>query len=201
MASRVAKGPPPPASAKTGVAVPADEKKVDVKPINRREFLFYCWGASMVMLLGQTSGILIWFMLPRFREGEFGGVFRLTSIPNPGDEPANYPSGKFWLSNTEDGRLVALYKVCTHLGCLYAWTPANDRFECPCHGSKYERDGTWIEGPAPRSLDRFNMTVVLANGEQLLTNVEGDPIRGVNPADVREVIIDTGARIKRAGRV
>lgn len=199
MASRVAKGPPPPAAAKTG-AEASDEKKVQVAPVTRREFLFYVWGASMAMLLGQAGGILIWFMLPRFREGEFGGVFRGITVPDQGSEPINVPAGKFWMSNAEDG-VVALYKVCTHLGCLYAWVGQNDRFECPCHGSKYELDGTWIEGPAPRSLDRFPVTLVLNDGTTLVTNETGDPIPGVSPADIRDVSVDTGARIKRDGRV
>jgi cytochrome b6-f complex iron-sulfur subunit len=43
------------------------------------------------------------------------------------------------------------------LGCIYAWVNANDRFECPCHGSKYRLDGRRIEAPAPRNLDRFKL--------------------------------------------
>ena len=49
--------------------------------------------------------------------------------------------------------------VCTHLGCLYKWEQANNRFECPCHGSKFTREGLYIEGPAPRSLDTFLVAV------------------------------------------
>ena len=59
-----------------------------------------------------------------------------------------------------DGDIVgaaAIYKVCTHLGCIYAWVDANDRYECPCHGSKYRLDGRRIEDPAPRDLDRFKL--------------------------------------------
>jgi cytochrome b6-f complex iron-sulfur subunit len=77
---------------------------------------------------------------------------------------------------------------------------ANGRFECPCHGSKYEVDGTYIEGPAPRSLDRFAMTITTTVGETLTTNPTGDPIL-VDKLNVATVLIDTGTRIKRAGRV
>ncbi|MCL4255387.1 MAG: hypothetical protein KJ043_16630 [Anaerolineae bacterium] len=56
---------------------------VDVAGINRREFLYYIWGASMVMLLGQSAVGLVWYLLPRFKEGEFGGefVFGSDAIP------------------------------------------------------------------------------------------------------------------------
>lgn len=198
MASRVAKGPPPPAAAKTGVEVSQDNG-VSTAPVTRREFLFYVWGASMALALGQTGGILVWFMLPRFREGEFGGTFTGLTVPPEGAEPIGNPTGKFWLTNSESG-IVAIYKVCTHLGCLYSWVGQNHRFECPCHGSKFELDGTYIEGPAPRSLDRFVMTIVTNSGE-VTTNIDGDPIKGVNVTDIKDVRVDTGSRIKRPGRV
>jgi cytochrome b6-f complex iron-sulfur subunit len=66
--------------------------------------------------------------------------------------------------------------VCTHLGCLYKWEPANFRFECPCHGSKFSHDGFYIEGPAPRSLDYFevrqeNGQIIVDTGKR----ITGDP--------------------------
>lgn len=65
--------------------------------------------------------------------------------------------------NTTDEGPRALYMVCTHLGCLYKWEQSNNRFECPCHGSKFSREGYYIEGPAGRSLDTFEITI--ENGE------------------------------------
>ena len=55
--------------------------------------------------------------------------------------------------------VAAIYKVCTHLGCIYKWNDASNRFECPCHGSKYRLDGRRIQSPAPVDLDRFEMTI------------------------------------------
>ena len=46
----------------------------------------------------------------------------------------------------------ALRAECTHLGCLVAANPLGDGFTCPCHGSKYARDGTVLRGPAPSNL-------------------------------------------------
>jgi cytochrome b6-f complex iron-sulfur subunit len=48
--------------------------------------------------------------------------------------------------------IYAMSAVCTHLGCLTAWQPELGIVACPCHGSKFKRDGTKIEGPAPRPL-------------------------------------------------
>ncbi|NDJ87519.1 MAG: Rieske 2Fe-2S domain-containing protein [Chloroflexi bacterium] len=186
-------------SSKTNVKVP--EEQVSVPLPNRREFLFYIWGASLTLFAAASGGFLYWFLKPRFSEGEFGGVFREppTSVPESGNAPFNNPTGKYWLSNSQEG-VVALYKVCTHLGCLYAWVPNNDRFECPCHGSMFELWGEFIQGPAPRSLDRFAMTITTTSGAELVTNEAGDPIP-VTREEIAEIMIDTGNRIKRDGRV
>jgi cytochrome b6-f complex iron-sulfur subunit len=154
--------------------------------VTRREFLYYIWGASLALFLVETTGLTIWFMLPRFKEGQFGGSFKLPVdlLPIDNAPPFNFPEGRFWLSNInstdpnenmnsapdEDEPIVgslAIYKVCTHLGCIYNWIPANDRFECPCHGSKYRLDGRRIEAPAPRDLDRFKLAALDANDNVL----------------------------------
>jgi len=51
----------------------------------------------------------------------------------------------------------SLNAVCTHLGCLTAWKPEIDTIACPCHGSKFDRDGVKIAGPAPKPLPWLKM--------------------------------------------
>jgi cytochrome b6-f complex iron-sulfur subunit len=64
----------------------------------------------------------------------------------------------------------ALYQRCPHLGCKPNPCIKNFWFECPCHGSRYDRLGIKADGPqygpAPRSMDRFSITV---DGKGLLT--------------------------------
>jgi cytochrome b6-f complex iron-sulfur subunit len=177
-------------------------QSIQVSAPSRREFLYYIWGASIALILGQASAGLIWFALPRFKEGEFGGTFSFAgdAIPPAGEPPVNIPSGRFWLSNITDEGFVALYGVCTHLGCLPKWVETNSRFECPCHGSKYELNGKWIEGPAPRSLDRFKTKLTFDDGSTAETNENGDPIP-LNGKKILNVAINTGARLKRNGQV
>lgn len=185
---------------------PAKTGAVAVSAPNRREFLYYIWGASILLIGGQATAGLIWFALPRFKEGEFGGTFTYAAdqiadvLPSAGSAPYSVPAGRFHMSNVEGEGFVALYGVCTHLGCLPKWTATTHRFECPCHGSKFELNGKYIEGPAPRSLDRFRVTLTFADGSEAVTNENGDPI----PLDGKEVVsiaVNTGARIKRAGKV
>ncbi len=188
-------------------------------PMTRREFLYYVWGASMALLLAEAGGALLWLAIPRFKEGEFGGVFTLglSEIPAPDTGPKPFDNGRFWLVNLGDQALndprqpdvypvqagvKALYKVCVHLGCLYKWVPTNNRFECPCHGSKYLLSGSRIGGPARRNLDVFILQAVDAAGSVLAEtqptdgNLEGASIEV--PAGAVAIRVNTGKRISGA---
>ena len=53
---------------------------------------------------------------------------------------------------------IALYQRCAHLGCVVPFPDECHSFKCPCHGSHYNVTGEWVEGPAPRSMDRFALS-------------------------------------------
>ena len=172
-----------------------DEEKIAV---NRREFLNLAWLASLGFFTISLGGVTYLFALPRFKEGEFGGVVTVGTVgdlPLTDAPPDDYPKTKFWISNTEQGA-TALYTVCTHLGCLYGWRDQEDKFVCPCHGSQFEKDGNFITGPAPRSLDRFALRVVDAQtGEVLAESTDGEPLQ--LPDDPTALVqVDTGIRIR-----
>ena len=78
------------------IAVDADVKSGG---ISRREFLYYIWGASLALFTAQFAGLLIWFLIPKFREGEFGGRFIMSidDVPPVNAVPNNIPEGRFWL--------------------------------------------------------------------------------------------------------
>lgn len=65
------------------------------------------------------------------------------------------------LAGMEEG-LIALYQKCPHLGCRVPTCASSQWFECPCHGSQYNRVGEKKGGPAPRGMDRFGVSI--ANG-------------------------------------
>jgi cytochrome b6-f complex iron-sulfur subunit len=146
--------------------------------VTRREFLNLAWLGAMALLTVQTLGISVLFLFPNFKEGP-------------------YNDGKFWLTNTQKG-VYAIYKVCTHLGCLYAWQDVTHRFECPCHGSKYSLTGLYLSGPAPRSLDRFKIIATRPDGTIIETPANG---AGIQLTGDETLEVDTGVRIKLPGKV
>ncbi len=198
---------------------PVEPDVTDRLPLSRREFLNYMWAMSMAVFMAGSGGAAVWFLYPRFRPGEFGGVFTIpvSDLPAPDSAPKEFPQGRFWLtyigeSTVEDPRrpvvyplqpgVRAIYKVCTHLGCLYKWVDTNDRFECPCHGSKFLKMGTRVDGPARRNLDVFPIEVldgsgnVLGRTEPTMGSQEGSPVE--IPSEAVSLRIDTGRRVNGA---
>ncbi|MCH8899151.1 MAG: ubiquinol-cytochrome c reductase iron-sulfur subunit [Acidobacteria bacterium] len=71
---------------------------------------------------------------------------------------------------------MALWHRCVHLGCRVPECDTSLGFECPCHGSKYNFHGEYEDGPAPRNMDRFLVSI----------------------SEDNELIIDTGTVIETA---
>ena len=107
------------------------------------------------------GGALQSFLIPKvtkeppssFRAG------RVSDYPDPGVYETYKNSNKVWIVRLPDNKIVAISTICTHLGCIPNWLKGDDKFKCPCHGSGFYRDGVNFEGPAPRPLERFKVSV------------------------------------------
>ena len=72
----------------------------------------------------------------------------------PGDGGiCEYKGEKVAAYRDESGEIHAVSPVCTHVGCLVSFNPAETTWDCPCHGSRYTVDGEVIEGPALKNLE------------------------------------------------
>jgi len=61
---------------------------------------------------------------------------------------------------TENGQdYSVMSNVCTHLGCRVRWIPEEGEFFCPCHNAVFAKDGSVVDGPPPRPLDKFDYKV------------------------------------------
>ena len=186
-------------------ALPRPPMDVEQLGVTRRQFLNRSTIAMFGVGLGGFGTALLAFLWPP-PGGGFGGkvkVGKLSDILAAIDtkkEPVyvaearayivSYPKDSLnkakknyagpVLTGMESG-VVALYQKCVHLGCKVPWCGTSQWFECPCHGSQYNRVGEKKGGPAPRGLDRFAASV---DADGVLTvdsgqRTEGPPI-GVN---------------------
>jgi cytochrome b6-f complex iron-sulfur subunit len=177
---------------------PADPEALGV---NRRQFFNRSIVAAQSLALGSFSVAMIAFLWPSLTGG-FGGKVRAGSkreilaeiaekkqpfyVPEARAYVNPYPEGALprakavysdsVLPGLEAG-LIAIFQKCVHLGCRVPWCQTSQWFECPCHGSKYNRVGEKKGGPAPRGLDQFPIEVA---GDQVTINtgtvVQGLPI-------------------------
>lgn len=64
---------------------------------------------------------------------------------------------KYAVHRDENGGLHVLSAVCTHLGCVVSWNSAESSWDCPCHGSRFDVDGTVLHGPATTALAQVEL--------------------------------------------
>lgn len=154
--------------------------------ISRRSLLGKLWWVATGIMVVELAGSLVASLWPKTRAGAFGSKFDVGRLSDIKAMPAGtityFESGHFYLSRVETG-VLALYRKCTHLGCVVPWLPdeksedkisSRGRFNCPCHASIFNRFGEVNGGPAPRPLDLLPVMV------------EGD-----------KVFVDTGKLIQR----
>ncbi len=153
------------------------------EPMQRRQFLTRLWGVGGV-LVGAAAGLTTWDLLRPLSTGGFGGLIR-TIAPEavPATGVVEVAAAKAYLADIE-GTVVAISEKCTHLGCRVPFCDSSGQFECPCHGSVFNRAGEYRSGPAPRGLDRYPIEVDVDTG--LIYVDTGDLITG--PANGVETI-------------
>ncbi len=139
----------------------AEEKKDRIQTaanpgLDRREFFVRMGLGSLGIAAAGTAAFGYQFLSPNV-------LYEPSPVVNMG-KPESYALDSVTLD--VDARIFvvhggegffALNAVCTHLGCLTAWKPEIDTIACPCHGSKFTREGVKKEGPAPKPLPWLQM--------------------------------------------
>lgn len=57
------------------------------------------------------------------------------------------------------GNITALNPVCTHAGCIVHFNDAEQSWDCPCHGGRYDITGKVLTGPPTKGLESVRVTV------------------------------------------
>jgi cytochrome b6-f complex iron-sulfur subunit len=143
----------------------------DPSTMTRREFFPWVGAAWAVFVasFAATLGAMTRFMFPNVLfepAASFKAGFPEEYSAGVVDERFKEKYGT-WLVRNDDG-IYALSTTCTHLGCTPNWLQAENKFKCPCHGSGFYKTGINFEGPAPRPLERY--AISLAEDGQILVD-------------------------------
>ncbi len=133
----------------------------------RRNFMRRVLGGVLAVLGLESLAATLVSLFPVLKGGlgatlNAGAVGSYPVVSPKAGAPVKFPDGKLWIVHLEQG-WWALSQKCPHLGCAVPWCDQSGHFECPCHGSTYTLEGEWIEGPAPRGLDRYRVDVSSGN--------------------------------------
>ncbi len=128
---------------------------------SRREFLVTAWAAAVTMAAGVMGGLGLWHASPP--DDEAAPSLIGLDAPPPPDAPVEIPVGKFaWVRNAQGA--AAISQVCPHMGCVLAWQTQAGGFQCPCHGSRFDKEGRVVHGPADHPLNYLEVTALDASG-------------------------------------
>jgi cytochrome b6-f complex iron-sulfur subunit len=161
-----------------------DQKKVpqqydmvaDYPPkVTRRSFMMSWAGAAwgtFALAGGVGTGAMLRFMLPNvlFEPPQVYKAGKLEDYEFDKPDERFKQDKKTWivkLSKDFDGKkkLVALDTTCTHLGCTPNVLFSELKIKCPCHGSGFRFNGINFEGPTPRPLERYGVSVDPIDGQ------------------------------------
>lgn len=160
----VAAGPAP-------AAAPRPAPKPPVKPAGkkgdeRRSFLLSFLASPFVLAWTTFTASMALMTLGTLRF-LFPNVLAEPPSKFKAGFPDTYEEGKVverfkdqnsWIVR-HDGKIYALSTTCTHLGCTPNWLEREQKFKCPCHGSGFYISGINFEGPAPRPLERWAVSI------------------------------------------
>jgi cytochrome b6-f complex iron-sulfur subunit len=124
---------------------------------SRRRFLFMTGTVSAVAGLIGFLAATLRFLYPNvlYEPPSRFPIGRPDDFP-PG-APTFLPDQRLFIFNSPAG-YYAISAICTHLGCTVNYV-SGDGFDCPCHGSRFDKNGQVTHGPAPRPLSWFGLSL------------------------------------------
>lgn len=126
-----------------------ERSRLDPEPVPRRDFL----GLAALAAAGASMLFAVFGMLRLPKAAVLSSPSKKFGVTLPAslaEGEAFVPPGRSVALFRDTEGVYAVSTICTHLGCVVKAT--TEGFECPCHGSRFTRDGEVTKGPAPRAL-------------------------------------------------
>jgi cytochrome b6-f complex iron-sulfur subunit len=136
--------------------------------MNRRDFLKKVIKAFFGLITAVVLSSLVYIYPSKIRKRELKYIYIMDEdeLPRRGVKRVQFDvelDGRVLATRAfiaiNDYGLTAFSSVCTHLGCMVSWDNNKKEFLCPCHGGKFDINGSVIAGPPPKPLTTLPLEI------------------------------------------
>ncbi len=146
----------------------------DSPSVSRRQLLNFMTGAAIASTAGAALYPVIQYFIPPAERTLNGAIEAkdqngtpipasqiLKEVPGTRALVAGLAGEPTYITVLDNNTLDSkgLVDICTHLGCTFPWNSRDHQFQCPCHGSRYDPEGSVVRGPADRPLKLVKVEV------------------------------------------
>jgi len=136
---------------------------INKRGISRRRLIGYAWIGAAAIVVGELIFGTLAFLWPRRKGPKVETVFIAGKVSDfKVGQVTPFRKERSFILRTGEG-FLAISGVCPHLHCIVNWNEMQKKFECPCHGAKFNEFGEVLEGPPPRPLDLYRLQIAAGN--------------------------------------
>jgi glycine/D-amino acid oxidase-like deaminating enzyme/nitrite reductase/ring-hydroxylating ferredoxin subunit len=109
--------------------------------------------AAITRLVEENIDYPRYYIADRLRRQDKSGT---ENVPRGSGKVISLDGQRIAVHRKDDGEVVKVSAVCTHMGCLVRWNDAERTWDCPCHGSRFTPEGLVLTGPAEAPLEKID---------------------------------------------
>jgi glycine/D-amino acid oxidase-like deaminating enzyme/nitrite reductase/ring-hydroxylating ferredoxin subunit len=110
--------------------------------------------AGFTEFVKENADVVWHFVADRFGTDDLD---TLAQLNNDEGKIVDFKGEKLAIHKDDHGKVTALSPVCTHAGCIVNFNPAEQSWDCPCHGGRFSVSGKVICGPPRKDLQQINL--------------------------------------------
>jgi len=119
--------------------------------------LYSPWRFNLTASFSELKNSMMRIMKGYLGSANKTDIFNLADLQLGEGKIIRFKGRKIAVFKDEQGIVLARSAVCTHLGCTVNWNHLEKTWDCPCHGSRFNKNGEVIQGPANKPLEKTEL--------------------------------------------